>query len=134
MKKIKCVLAVIIIIGLFVSCKSKTIYVPVETVKVEYRDRLRIDSLIRYDSIFQDRYMKGDTIFQVKEKYKYVDKVRIVRDSVVKDSIIQVPYPVKGDPIPYVTGWQNFQIWCGRILLLLLMGFFGYRFIVKKFL
>lgn len=134
MKKIKCVLAVIIIIGLFISCKSKTIYVPVETIKIEYKDRLRIDSLIRYDSIFQDRYMKGDTVFQVKERYKYVDKVKVERDSVFKTDSIQVPYPVKGDPIPYVTGWQNFQIWCGRILLLLLVGFFGYRFIVKKFL
>ena len=114
---------------LLVGCKSKTVYVPVETVKTEYRDKLVRDSIHQVDSVFFDRYLKGDTMFITKEKYKYVFKDKLVRDTVRQDSIVQVPYPVKGDPIPYVNGWQNFQIWCGRILLLLLAGYF----IVKKF-
>ncbi len=51
-------------------------YVPIETVKIEYKDRLKIDSVIKYDSIFYDRYMKGDTVFLTKEKYKYLDKIK----------------------------------------------------------
>ncbi len=70
-------------------------YVPVETVKIEYKDRLKIDSVIKYDSVYFDRYMKGDTAFIIKEKYKYLDKIKIVRDSVFKTDSISVPYPVE---------------------------------------
>ncbi|SBV91867.1 hypothetical protein [uncultured Dysgonomonas sp.] len=70
-------------------------YVPVETVKIEYMDRLKIDSVIKYDSIFYNRYMKGDTVFMIKEKYKHLDKIKIVRDSVFSTDSISVPYPVE---------------------------------------
>ena len=68
---------------------------PVETIKTEYKERLRVDSIYKYDSIFQDRYMKGDTVFLTKEKYKYLDKIKIVRDSVFRTDSISVPYPVE---------------------------------------
>lgn len=79
---------------LMFGCKSIQ-YVPVEIVKVEYKDRLKIDSVIKYDSIFYDRYMKGDTVFLTKEKYKYLDKIKIVYDSVFRTDSISVPYPVE---------------------------------------
>lgn len=31
----------------------------------------------------------------------------------------------------YITGFQNFQIWCGRILLLMLVLYFGWKIIRK---
>lgn len=79
---------------LMFGCKSIQ-YVPVEIVKVEYKDRLKIDSVIKYDSIFYGRYMKGDTVFLTKEKYKYLDKIKIVYDSVFRTDSISVPYPVE---------------------------------------
>lgn len=122
-----------IVISAMASCKAKTVFVPVESVKVEYRDKLIRDSIFQLDSVFLDRYSKGDTVFFTKEKYKYIykDKVRI--DTVSTTDTINVPYPVKGDPIPYVTGWQNFQIWLGRIALFLILMYLGYRFIRFKF-
>lgn len=40
-----------LLILLLGSCRTNTVYVPVETVKVEYRDRLYRDKLVR-DSVF----------------------------------------------------------------------------------
>ncbi|GHT40848.1 hypothetical protein AGMMS49965_09750 [Bacteroidia bacterium] len=99
------------------SCKTQQmpVYVPVETVKTEYRDNYIHDSVVRYDSVFVKE--KGDTV--IFERYKYLYKDRLVRDSVVIRDSIQVPYPVEVSvPVNYITGWQNFQIWLGRSLLL----------------
>lgn len=87
--------AVILLLFIFISGCRSIQYVPVETVKIEYRDRLKIDSIIKYDSVYFDRYMKGDTAFIIKEKYKYLDKIKIVRDSVFRTDSISVPYPVE---------------------------------------
>lgn len=90
---------------LMFSCRSIQ-YVPVETVKIEYKDRLKIDSIIKYDSIFYNRYMKGDTVFLTKEKYKYLDKIKIVRDSVFRTDSISVPYPVEKQ----LSNWQKVKM------------------------
>ena len=107
----------VIIIALALSCSAcKTVkYVPIETVKTEYRDNFVRDSIFRYDSIFQKE--QGDTIFL--ERYRYLYKDRIVRDSIFKTDSIRVPYPVevvREIKVP-LSGWQNFQVWAGRIAL-----------------
>jgi hypothetical protein len=106
------------------------VYVPVESIKTEYRDNLVRDSIFRYDSIFvKDR---GDTVFLEKFRYLYRDK--LVRDSVFIGDTIKVPFPVEVEkPVKYVSGLQNFQIWCGRILLVLLVIYTGYRAAKRKF-
>lgn len=72
---------IILLLCVCSSCKTPQ-YIPVETVKTEYRDK-------------------------------------IIRDSIFKIDTIRVPYPVeviKQVKAP-LTSWQNFQLWCGRILL-----------------
>ena len=123
--------AFIFIVVIFSGCKSKTVYVPIETVKKEYIDRLKRDSIFMQDSVLIDRFLKGDTVFLTKEKYKYVYKDRLKTDTISSTDTIRVPYPVKGDPVPYVTSFQAFQIWCGRILLALILLYFGYRWLRK---
>lgn len=86
-------------------------YVPVETVKIEYKDKLKIDSVIKYDSILYDRYVKGDTVFLTKEKYKYLDKIKIVRDSVFRTDSISVPYPVEKQ----LSNWEKVKMDFGGI-------------------
>ena len=100
------------------SCKSIK-YIPVETTKIEYRDNFVRDSIFRYDSVFVKD--KGDTL--ILEKFRYLYKNRIVKDSVFINDTIRVPYPVeviKEVKAP-LTGWQSFQIWCGRIALFTLL-------------
>lgn len=100
------------------SCKSVK-YIPVETTKIEYRDNFVRDSIFRYDSIFVKD--KGDTL--ILEKFRYLYKNRIVKDSVFINDTIRVPYPVeviKQVKAP-LTSCQSFQIWCGRIALFALL-------------
>jgi hypothetical protein len=104
------------------------VYVPVEAVKIEYRDNFVRDSVFLRDSIsIRER---GDTVFLEKYSYSYRDK--FVRDSVYINDTIRVPYPVEVEkPVKYVSGWQNFQIWMGRILMVMICVFAGYWFIRK---
>lgn len=96
-------------------CKSKTVHVPVEIVKTEYRDRISRDSVRLYDSIFIRE--ANDTVRIERYKVIYRDKVRC--DSIHILDSIQVPYPViEYREVNKVSGWQNFQIWMGRFLLL----------------
>lgn len=100
------------------SCKSVK-YIPVETTKIEYRDNFVRDSIVRYDSVFFKD--KGDTL--ILEKYRYLYKNRIVKDSIFINDTIRVPYPVevvKQVKAP-LTSWQSFQIWCGRFALFALL-------------
>ena len=106
-----------IVAWLMFGCKSVQ-YVPVETVKIEYKDRLKIDSVIKYDSVYFDRYMKGDTAFIIKEKYKYLDKIKIVRDSVFKTDSISVPYPVEKQ----LSKWEKVKMDFGGVSIGALLG------------
>lgn len=74
----------------FISC-SKTVYVPVETTRVEYRDRIVTDSVHIQDSVIVK--VVNDTIFIEKYnyQYKYINKV----DSFILRDTVQVAYPVE---------------------------------------
>jgi len=121
----------IVLFSIFYGCTTtKVQYVPVESIRVEYRDNFSRDSIYFRDSIFVRD--KGDTV--ILEKYTYLYKDKLIRDSVFMRDTIQVPFQVE---IPYevniVTGWQNFQIWLGRILLVFLIVFFGFK-LLKRYL
>lgn len=119
-----------IVVALFMlnGCKSKTVYVPVESVKTEYRDKIQLDSIYRRDSIYINRYQIGDTIFMEKYIDRFVYKNRAIKDSIFKTDSIQVPYPViEYKEVNRLNTFQGFQIWCGRILLLLAFIYFGYK-------
>ena len=102
---------------LFLCCSCGTIkYVPIETVKTEYRNTIARDSIFLRDSIFVKE--KGDTVFL--ERYRYMYRDRILRDSLIVRDTIRVPYPIEvaKEIKKPLSGWQNFQIWCGRIALI----------------
>ena len=120
---------IIIAALLWFCCSCRTLqYVPVETVRTEYRDNYVRDSIFRYDSIFVKD--KGDTVFL--ERYRYLYRDKVVRDSILKTDTIRVPYPVEvvKEVKKPLSGWQNFQVWCGRIALSL--GLFAIIFFVLK--
>ncbi|MFY9118561.1 MAG: hypothetical protein WAN90_07760 [Dysgonamonadaceae bacterium] len=117
--KNKITIAVILCLPVFFpSCKSVQ-YIPAETVKVHHRDHLVRDSVFRYDSVFVRQ--KADTILL--ERYRYEYKTNIVTDSVFINDTIRIAYPVevvKTVKAP-LTGFQHFQVWCGRIALVVLL-------------
>jgi len=110
-------------------CACSTIkYVPIESVKTEYRNTASTDSIYLRDSIFVKE--KGDTL--ILEKYRYLYRDRILRDSIFKTDTIRVPYPVEvvKEVKKPLSSWQNFQVWCGRIALVILLFFIVY-FVLK---
>lgn len=88
------------------SCRSIQ-YVPVETVKTEYRDRVekQRDSIYFADTI---RIVeKGDTTIIYKDRYRYLYKDRFLTDTVIKRDSIPVPYPVEvvKHKVPGIMWW-----------------------------
>lgn len=102
MKKL---LFIIVLFICHLSC-TRTIYVPLESVKTEYRDNYFRDSIHVQDSIYFA--VQGDTIRI--EKYKTLYRDRIVKDSVILTDSISVPVPVPG-PVEYRT-----PKWCWWLL------------------
>ena len=95
----------IIPLFIFISCTStKYVEVPVDRIKIEYKDRIRIDTIIKQDStIIRDR---GDTT--IIEKYKYLYKIKEVRDTVNLTDTITVVNRV--DVIKEVSKIHNWQV------------------------
>jgi hypothetical protein len=109
---------------------SKNIYVPVESVNKDsiYINEIRHDSIYYRDSIYV--YNSPDSIHV--EKYVYRNKYFSIHDttSIIKIDSIRVPYPVDViKEVNVITGFQNFQMWTGRILglILILWVFFRIR-------
>ncbi len=107
-------------------CKT-TEYVPVETVRTEYRDRVNTESVV--DSIVDNHYVyiKGDTVIDWRDRVKWKD--REVHDSIYinKTDTIRVPYPVEKVKVEkQLAWWQTGLMWIGGIGLALL-GWLMYR-------
>ena len=99
------------LIALFVgltACSPKVRLVPVEHTRIEWRDRLRLDSVYLHDSIYITERMAGDTVYKVKEVYRWrdrwrVDTVNIGRiDSVRITEVVEVPAKL--------TAWQAWRL------------------------
>lgn len=84
-------------------------YVPVETVKTEYktRDSIRFDSIYEHDSIFL--FVNGDTVYKEKYRYKYRYLTINKTDTVMLTDSVQIPYPVEKQ----LTRWQQMKIELG---------------------
>lgn len=87
----KLLLAILLGILLSGCALTKYVEVPVDKVKIEYRDRVSIDTLYRTDSIIIKE--KGDTIFL--EKYKYIYRVKEIKDTVNVTDTLTVVKPVE---------------------------------------
>lgn len=107
MKRLIYIIMLLALAICFVSCRTQ--YVPVETVRTEYktRDSIRFDSIYQRDSIYM--LVKGDTIYQYKYKYLYRYLTTNRTDTILKTDSIQIPYPVERK----LTKWQSLKMELG---------------------
>lgn len=107
MKNLLYIILLMLVICL-TSCRNIK-YVPVETVKTEYktRDSIRFDSIYEHDSIFL--LVKGDTVYKEKYRYKYRYLTINKTDTVMLTDSVQFPYPVEKQ----LTRWQQMKIELG---------------------
>ena len=120
----------ILVISLCLATCRSIEYVPVETIRTEYktRDSIRYDSIYKHDSIFYQ--VKGDSIYKyVKQmEYRYIFINRT--DTVLKTDSVQVPYPVEKE----LNRWQKIKIelggWAfgGLSIGLLIVSWLIYKF------
>ena len=94
----------IFLLYIVISCTTtKYVEIPVEHTKIEYRDRIKHDSIYLRDSIVQKR--ENDTIYL--EKYKYLYKYKYLRDTInIVDSIPVVTIQEVTKEVNKLHNWQ----------------------------
>ena len=103
-----------------ISCTStKTIEVPIETIKTEYIEQVKYDSIYSKDSIYI--MQKGDTIYNNKVQYLY--KYKYLRDTInITDTIPKIITVKDTQYINQLYAWQKLFIVVG-------IGFILYQII-----
>ena len=107
---------------------TKRIYIPVTTTvtEIEYRDRLQHDSIYFSDSVLI--VTKGDTVFNTKIKYRYINK--IVKDTVNRTDSVYVEKPI--EIVKYenrLNGWQKLRLNILNVLLIIAGGWLALKIV-----
>lgn len=90
------------------ACSPRVRLVPVEHTRVEWRDRLRLDSIYLHDSIYLTERMAGDTVYKVKEVYRWRDRWRI--DTINAGRIDSIPVTEVVEVPAKLTAWQAWRL------------------------
>lgn len=100
-----------------ISCTTtKVVEVPIETVKTEYIEQVKYDSIYSKDSIYI--MQKGDTIYNNKVQYLY--KYKYLRDTInITDTIPKIVTVKDTQYINQLYTWQ-------KILIVIGIGFILY--------
>lgn len=103
-------------------CSCKTQYVPVETVRIEEREKLKIerDSIHVHDSVYI--YLQGDTVYEERWKTIYKEVFRTDTFLITKTDSINHIVEVEAE----LTKWQELKmdigagvLWAVPIVLIL---------------
>jgi hypothetical protein len=112
-------------------CSCSRQYVPVESVRYDsiFIEKLKKDSIFVQDSVFIRQ--KGDTVF--KDKFKFVYKYVLLRDTMltVRRDSVPVPVPVEKKR----TWWEQTKIDVGGYAVTIVVIFILYRlmrWIIKR--
>lgn len=122
-------LLIVLCILLLLSCSTtRTIEVPVETIKKEYIYDTKIDSIIVRDSI--DRWYRNDTTYIYKERIRFKYKTRI--DTIIRtDTIPKILTIEKEVKVNNVHWYQKLLMWAGSLSLMLLILYLYNKFKLK---
>ena len=103
-----------------ISCTTtKIIEVPVETIKTEYVEQVKYDSIYSKDSIYI--MQKGDTIYN--NKVQYIYKYKYLRDTInITDTIPKIVTVKDTQYINQLYTWQ-------KLLMIIGIGFILYLII-----
>lgn len=125
--KIHYILPAVILFILLSGCKTHTVYIPVERTTVEYKDRLRLDSIFYRDTI--RLHSRGDTVYMDIVRWRE----RFVRDTVYHERTDSIPVIVEKEiPVNYLTQWQRIRLQVLNVIIALLLIYLAYRLGRKK--
>lgn len=114
MRRLVYIIILLMLAICFVSCRTQ--YIPVESVRTEYktRDSTRYDSIYQRDSIYT--LIKGDTVYQYRYKYLYRYLTTNRTDTILKNDSIRVPYPVEKK----LNRWQSIKMELGGWVIIVI--------------
>ena len=95
-----------------ISCKTttKVVEIPVETIKTEYIEQVKYDSIYSRDSIYI--MQKGDTVYNNKVQYLY--KYKYLRDTInIIDTIPKIVTVKDTQYVNQLYTWQKLLIFIG---------------------
>ena len=102
----------LLFLTIVISCKTttKVVEIPVETIKTEYIEQIKYDSIYHKDSIYI--MQKGDTIYNNKVQYLY--KYKYLRDTInITDTIPKIITVKDTQYINQLYAWQKLFIVIG---------------------
>ena len=108
-------IVLLILVISFSSCRTQ--YIPIESVKTEYRirDSILHDSIYQCDSVYV--LIKGDTVYQYKYKYLYKYKYINKTDTLIRTDSIRIPYPIEKQ----LSKWQQIKMDFGGTAMLIIV-------------
>ena len=114
MRRLVYIIILLMLAICFVSCRTQ--YIPVESVRTEYktRDSTRYDSIYQRDSIYT--LIKGDTVYLYRYKYLYRYLTTNRTDTILKNDSIRVPYPVEKK----LNRWQSIKMELGGWVIIVI--------------
>lgn len=127
----KLIYKVVLLVGILiltVSCRARVQVVERERMKVEYKDRLRLerDSIYLHDSVYITQ--RGDTIYRDRWRTHYRNVY--VRDTTFIDKRDSIPVIVEVDkPRSWI---QKMEMNLYRVVILLLVIYIGWRRLPKE--
>lgn len=112
------------------SCTTtKYVEVPVDRIKIEYRDRTLVDTFIRNDSVIIKE--RNDTVFM--EKYKYLYRIKEVKDTInITDTITKVQTVEIVKEVNKAHNWQIVLMVLGGVATAL--GLYKLVILIKKWI
>jgi hypothetical protein len=130
--------ASICLILILTGCKTTKLTTSETASKERFAETVRVKTdsiyIYRQDSVVVR--IRGDTVlidrWRLLYEYRNITDTLRLRDSVYIDRHINITETVE---VNRPTGWQWFQIWCGRILLWILLagaGYLAYGIMKKK--
>lgn len=130
-KRTRAAVVAAIAIATLTLCGCKAVrYVPMETVRTEYQDKVK--EIHTTDSVTDTRfvYVKGDTVIDYRDRVRWRD--RLVYDSIFieRTDSVQVPYPVERE----LTRWQRTKMDFGGMAMgaLVIVLCFAVAWLIKR--
>lgn len=112
---------VLFALAVLCSC-SRRVYVPVETVRVDtfVKTAVRVDSVRLTDSVYVSEKTVGDTVYIVKTRTQWRDRLSVRVDTVYKSRVDTVTQVVEVEkPVKRSRGWL---LWAGIVAAVLVLA------------
>jgi hypothetical protein len=124
---------VLLVLLVPVGCRT-TEYITVPEVHTEYVYRDRVDTSYVKDSVYIREQTKGDTVKVV--EYRYRDRYREIwrTDTIIQQDTVSVVHTeVVEKTVAKMNSLQSAFFWLGLLAFFLVIGYFAYRLLLKKF-